>query len=76
MKTLELNRMGLESLSFEETADIYGGGFWSILAKIGLCAAVVGVALATFGLATAGLYVGGAGLIIFFGSCAGVIESQ
>jgi hypothetical protein len=52
MKTLELNRMGLEEMSESELQDIDGGGLWTILC--GITGAVVGFLVGGFGGAVVG----------------------
>ncbi len=57
--------MNCEPLSFTEMTEVSGGGFWSVLASIGIAAFVVGVGLMLgpgAALVTAGLWTGASGL--------------
>jgi hypothetical protein len=76
--SLNLHSMNCESLSLTEMTEISGGGFWSVLASIGIAAFVIGLAFFTFG-AAAGL--AGLGLALAAGgfsatAIAGAIGAQ
>jgi hypothetical protein len=63
--SLNLHSMNCESLSFTEMTEISGGGFWSVLASIGIAAFLLGVGLMLgpgAAIVAAGLWVAGAGL--------------
>jgi bacteriocin-like protein len=73
MKTLDLENMGLETLSHKELMEIEGGGFWDILGNIAGALAVVGLFVGL----VAGSWVvllAGAVLIVAGGAAAAVAQ--